>query len=820
MAERLDRYREMRDFLRTPEPKGGVRDRKKKKNRKTGASQRELQYYIQRHDARRLHYDFRLEYEGVLKSWAVPKGPSLDPAERRLAVQTEDHPLEYGEFEGVIPEKQYGAGDVLLWDRGRWVPEDPDPAQALARGRLHFRLDGEKLHGRWTLARTGGDTRGEEDKAHWLLMKRDDEAARAGAESIVRERPESVKRAPRRAKRARRSELPQFLSPQLATLVAGPPRSGDWLYEVKHDGYRMLARIGEGEALLFTRTGRDWSAKLPRLVRSLEALGLHESWLDGEIVVPGREGRSSFQALQNAFEEGRDAAVVYYVFDAPFLEGQDLRALPLRERKRRLSRFVSSKGKGNLRLSEHLAGTAEDIFAEACRLGLEGLIGKEAGAPYLSGRTKSWIKLKCRQRQDFVIGGYTAPGGSRPGFGALLVGVHDASGKLHYAGKVGTGFDERRLASLSRKMHLLKAARSPFVEAPKEKSVTWVKPRLVAEVAYAERTAEGLLRQASFMGLREDLPAKSVGEEKPLDTASAPASASLKITHPERLVWPSLGITKLDLVRYYENVGERFLPHLKGRPLTLVRCPDGAEAKCFYQRHLLMGASPGDLRTFKRERSSKGAYLYVDTLEAVISAVQNGAVEFHTWGATVPQTKRPDRITMDLDPGPGLAWKSLAEGARLTRALLEGLGLRSFLKTTGGKGLHVVAPVKPELEWDEVKDFTRRLAAMLVRARPELFVDKMAKERRAGRIFVDYLRNAETASAVAAFSARARPGAYVSTPLAWEELGAADLRTKFSLKTLPRRLARLGADPWEAYPRTRQAITARMQRALSASRPS
>jgi bifunctional non-homologous end joining protein LigD len=659
--------------------------------------------------------------------------------------------------------------------------------------------------------------RGEKDKPQWLLMKRDDEAARVGEESIVRERPESVKRAPRRAKRARRSELPQFVSPQLATLVSGPPRSGDWLYEVKHDGYRMLARLGDGEAQLFTRTGRDWSAKLPRLVRALEALALQDSWLDGEIVVPGPEGRSSFQALQNAFEEGKDASIVYYVFDAPFLEGQDLRALPLRERKRRLSRFVSSKGQGNLRLSEHLAGTADDIFVEACRLGLEGLIGKEAGAPYLSGRTKSWIKLKCRQRQDFVIGGYTAPGGSRSGFGALLVGVHDASGKLHYAGKVGTGFDERRLASLSRRMNLLQVGRSPFVDPPKEKKVTWLKPRLVAEVAYAERTAEGLLRQASFMGLREDLPAKSVGEEKPLDNAASPASPALKITHPERLVWPSLGITKLDLVRYYEGVGEWFLPHVKGRPLTLVRCPDGAEAKCFYQRHLLMGASPGDLRTFKRERSSKAAYIYIDTLEAAISAVQNGAVEFHTWGATVPQTKRPDRITMDLDPGPGLAWKALAEGARLTRALLEGLGLRSFLKTTGGKGLHVVAPLRPELEWDEVKDFTRRLAAMLVRARPELFIDKMAKERRAGRIFVDYLRNAETASAVAAFSARARPGAYVSTPLAWEELGAADLRTKFSLKTLPRRLARLGADPWEAYPDTRQAITAKMKRALGVS---
>jgi bifunctional non-homologous end joining protein LigD len=826
MANRLERYREMRDFGITPEPSG------RSAGRKGVAKTKRLRYYIQRHAATRLHYDFRLELEGVLKSWAVPKGPSLDPADKRLAVQTEDHPLDYGEFEGVIPEKQYGAGEVLLWDRGVWRPEDPDPVEALRKGRLHFHLHGEKLHGRWVLTRT----RGAEDKPQWLLIKRNDEEANPELD-ITRERPESVKRAPKKAARAESAELPQFIAPMLATLVTQPPaetqNAGEWIYEVKHDGYRMLARLDRSaSARIFTRAGNDWTGKLAHLAAALEKLGLKNTWLDGEIVVPGADGRSSFQALQNAFDAGRDAEIVYYVFDAPFLSGHDLRRLPLMERKKRLRKVL--KPSKQVRFSEHLEGEAQEVLEHACKLGLEGLIGKDADSVYVSGRAKRWIKLKCRQRQDFVIGGYTPPGGSRQGFGALLVGFYDQQGKLHYAGKVGTGFDEHLLQTLTRRLAALKRPDSPFVDPPKEKGVQWVRPSLVAEVAYAERTNEGILRQASFMGLRQDLPAKNVHEERAVpppekqETARGKRTQSgstaveghnvvlgVKISHPERAVWPQLGIRKIDLARYIEEAGEWLLPHVKDRPLSLVRCPDGVAGQCFYQRHLTMAASPGGLRTVRRERSSKGAYIYAASLDAVVSAVQNGAVELHTWGASVPDIKHPDRITMDLDPDETLPWKTLVEGTLLTKTLLDGLGLQSFLKTTGGKGLHVVAPIKPGLEWDEVKAFTQRIAETLVKARPDLFTAKIAKARRPNKIFADYLRNSETASAVAAYSPRARPNAGVSVPLAWDELDPKDdIRARFNVQNVPQRLAALKKDPWADYWKTRQSITAKMKKSL------
>jgi bifunctional non-homologous end joining protein LigD len=823
MAERLQRYREMRDFSITPEPRGQARS----------AVRKRLRYSIQRHAATRLHYDFRLELDGVLKSWAVPKGPSLDPADKRLAVQTEDHPLEYGEFEGVIPEKQYGAGEVLLWDRGAWAPEDDDPAQALREGRLHFRLEGEKLHGRWILTRT----RGAEDKPQWLLIKRNDEDAAPGVD-ITRERPESVKRPPKKAARAARAQLPQFVAPMLATLVTEPPPStkhaGEWVYEVKHDGYRVLARFDAGGAArLFTRAGNDWTTKLPHLAAELAGLRLTSSWLDGEIVVPGSDGRSDFQALQNAFEAGRDTGIVYFVFDAPFLAGRDLRRLPLSERKKRLRK--SFKDSESVRFSADLKGSAREVLEHACKLGLEGLIGKEAASVYVSGRSKSWIKLKCRQRQDFVIGGYSAPRGSRKGFGALLVGLYDQQGKLHFTGKVGTGFDENLLRSLTRRLAALKRPEPAFVDPPREKGVQWVRPALVAEVAYAERTKDGVLRQASFMGLREDLPAKNVHDER---AVPPPAEAreigkqetgkkvtvkketgsnrvlGVKISHPDRMIWPQRSIRKIDLARYVEEVGEWLLPHVKNRPLSLVRCPDGVAGECFYQRHLTMAASPGGLQTVKRERSSKGAYIYAGSLDALVSAVQNGAVELHTWGATVPDIKHPDRITMDLDPDEALPWKLLVEGTLLTKALLDGVGLKSFLKTTGGKGLHVVAPLKPQLEWDAVKAFTQRVAETLAKARPDLFTAKLAKARRPNKIFADYLRNSETASAVAAYSPRARANAGVSVPLSWDELDPKDdLRARFNVLNVPKRLAER-QDPWADYWRTHQVVTAKMQRTL------
>ena len=457
MTQRLERYRAMRDFSVTPEPRGG----------RVAAKKSRLRYYVQRHAATRLHYDFRLELEGVLKSWAVPKGPSLDPADKRLAMQTEDHPLDYGGFEGVIPEKQYGAGEVLLWDQGRWTPQERDALEALRKGRLHFRLDGAKLQGSWVLTRTRSRNEANEDKPAWLLIKRNDEEARPGYE-VTEERPESVKKQPRKMKYGRKSALPQFITPQLATLVTEPPKQGDWLYEVKHDGYRMLARLGARDARLFTRSGKDWTEKLPHLASQLRKLKLEGTWLDGEIVVLREDGRASFQALQNAFESGRDGRIVYYVFDAPYLEGEDLRAVPLAERKRRLRSAL--KKSSAVRFSEHLEGESREILDKACAMGLEGLIGKDADSVYAAGRTRTWIKLKCRQRQDYVVAGYTAPRGSRTGFGALVLGFYDRNQKLSYAGKVGTGFDEHLLASLSRKLAQLKRPDSPLAN-PDRKSV-------------------------------------------------------------------------------------------------------------------------------------------------------------------------------------------------------------------------------------------------------------------------------------------------------------------------------------------------------------
>jgi bifunctional non-homologous end joining protein LigD len=567
---------------------------------------------------------------------------------------------------------------------------------------------------------------------------------------------------------------------------------------VKYDGYRLLAKLAKGKAQLFTRAGNDWTSKLPHLAAALQKLKLDGTWLDGEIIVPAEDGRASFQKLQNAFDAGNDAQIVYYVFDAPYLRAADLRSLPLTERKKRLEE--SLKGNKVVRYSEHLAADPDQALAHACKLKLEGLIAKRVDGVYTSGRSRDWLKLKCRQRQDFVIGGYTAPRGSRQGFGALLVGYHE-QGSLRYAGKVGTGFDDAMLKSLLQKFQPAKA--SPFDPPPREKGVTWIKPVLVAEVEYAERTDEGLLRQAAFMGLRRDLPAKQVGEEKPLKL--------VKITHPGRLIWPKLKVSKADFAAYVEEVGEWFLPHVAKRPISLVRCPDGAEGKCFYQRHPALGIAA---HTFRREKSTKPPYIYLESQNDLVAAVQYGAVEFHTWGATVPDVAHPDRITLDLDPDPDLPWKKLRDATLMVRALLQELGLASFLKTTGGKGLHVVAPVEPQLGWDEVKEFTRRIALFLQRAEPALFLASMSKAKRKGKIFVDYLRNGETASAVAAYSPRARPDGGVSTPLAWDELGAADLRARFTVKTVPPRLRRLDADPWTDYWQTKQRITTAMQRAL------
>ncbi|NMG15397.1 DNA ligase D [Aromatoleum bremense] len=883
----LARYRAMRDFGTTPEPGGDT------VAVKAGGGPT---FTVQRHAARRLHYDFRLELDGVLKSWAVPKGPSLNPSERRLAVETEDHPLDYGDFEGVIPAKQYGAGDVVLWDRGHWSTDSPDVGADLARGKLKFHLDGEKLNGGWTLVRMRARAGEEDSESHhnWLLIKEDDDEARVGDEAeITLTRPGSVKhvderagrreagttkaastsaesRRTRKAPRAgapaaegktakrRDAALPAFVTPQLATLVDEPPSGEGWVYEIKYDGYRVMARLQAGTVTLYTRTGQDWTHRMPQLAKALAALKLDDSWLDGEIVVNGDNGLPDFQALQNVFEQGSSGRIVYYVFDAPWLSGDELAPLPLAERKRRLAAALASGEGGAIVYSEHFAGDVGAALEQACRLGLEGLIGKRGDARYVSGRSRSWIKLKCRPRQEFVIGGYTDPGGAREGFGALLVGLYDDAGALNYAGKVGTGFDRATLDRLARQLAALARKDSPFARKPRGAGQHWVRPTLVAEVEYAGWTRDNLLRQAAFAGLREDKPANTVQDEIPLSPEvaaqaeqppsraksprrqkkkpsmerSGPAKprassesgevrvTGIVITHPERVVWPDAGLTKADLAHYYEDIAPWLLPHVVSRPLSLLRCPDGSEAECFFQRH--MGQErPGGVESFIWEASAKDrrSYLYVTDLEGVIGMVQRGVVEFHTWGSTMPRADRPDRITIDLDPGPELAWERVAEAAQLVRGLLGELGLASFLKTTGGKGLHVVVPLRRGPQWGDVKRFAKAVATHLARILPDRFTANMAKNRRAGRIFVDYLRNEAGASAICAYAARARPGAPVSTPLAWDELGPELKPGAFTILTVADRLARLREDPWRDYAKQRFMLTHKMWEALGETPP-
>lgn len=867
----LQQYWNKRNFKKTPEPRG-----------KNAEPEGRLQFVIQKHAATRLHYDFRLELNGTLKSWAVPKGPSLDPAQKRLAVHVEDHPLEYAGFEGVIPEKQYGGGTVLLWDRGYWEPIG-DPGSSYRRGRLKFTLHGEKLHGIWNLVRMGG--RKEGGKENWLLIKEDDEEAQRGKrgeiaqtleESVASgktleqiaagepavwqpERPSGKKSragsAPRPIKRtpapgARKASLERWMAPQLATLVPTSPEGPDWVHELKYDGYRMLCRVKDRTATLLTRNGHDWTAKLPHIAAAAAGLPAKTAWLDGEVVALLPNGRISFQRLQNAFDAQIDHELIYFVFDLLYLDGYDFRASSLLDRKRLLSVLVQDSHPSTLiRYSDHIAGRGEAAFAEACRRGMEGLIAKRAAASYVAGRNRNWVKVKCGRRQEFVIGGFTDPSGSRSAFGALLLGVYDEQGRLRYAGRTGTGFSDRSLKSLHARLKRLRQPNSPFMNLPggsQAAGVHWVKPTLVAEVAFAEWTNDGRLRQASFQGLREDKDARSVLVEHTSESASSERSGQpngstkglgrksravqgdseraaaeatmvggVTLSHPDRVLFPEQAVTKLELARYYETVGEWILPHVKNRPLTLLRCPEGYQKECFYQKHANDQMPDVIGRVEVPEDHGTAYYMAAHTLDALLALVQMGVLEIHTWGAKQDKLDRPDRMILDLDPGPAVDWSSVIEGAQLLRTLLRELNLTSFVKTTGGKGLHVVVPLQRVHTWDEVKTFSKSLAEHLERLIPERFVATMSKARRKGKIYVDYLRNAQGATAVAAFSTRARPGAPVSVPLAWDELSI-DLRSdSFTLVNLPDRLRRLPKDPWAEYGATKQRLTKAMRHRLA-----
>ncbi|AMW83505.1 ATP-dependent DNA ligase clustered with Ku protein, LigD [Pseudomonas yamanorum] len=831
MAKPLSEYNAKRDFDVTAEPAGSA---------PRGRSRAQaLTFVIQKHDARNLHYDFRLELDGVLKSWAVPKGPSLDPSQKRLAVHVEDHPLGYGSFEGSIPAGQYGAGDVIVWDRGVWQPHD-DPRKAYAAGKLKFTLIGEKLAGDWTLVRTR--LKGSGDKEQWLLIKENDQQARPVADyDVVQAEPKSVlsdamvgrPKKPAAAKKPTRKSstaLPDQLTPQLATLVDRAPE-GDWVYEIKFDGYRILTRIRDGEVRLFTRNGHDWTDRLPRQVKALEALKLKDSWLDGEVVSLNADGLPDFQALQNAFDIGRSLDIVYYLFDAPFLEGRDQREVAVEERRAALKSVLTRSRSKLLRFSESFAANQRDIFESACDLALEGVIGKRAGSLYVSKRSPDWIKLKCRLRQEFIIVGFTRPQGSRSGFGALLLAVNDDTG-LVYAGRVGTGFDQAALKKISEQLKALERDASPLAKpltSAQARGVHWVEPQLVSEVQFAEWTREGVVRQAAFVGLRTDKPAEQIVHEQPRAAKSMKektrkkatepgAVVGVKITHPDRVIDTQSGTQKLQLAQFYEGISEWILPFLRNRPVSLLRAPEGIAGEQFFQKHSEHLAIPNIKQLDQALDPGHARLMEIDSPAALIGAVQMGTVELHTWGATADKIETPDLFVLDLDPDPALPWKSMLEAAQLTLSVLDELGLEAFVKTSGGKGLHLVIPLARKDDWDTVKAFAKAIAQFMTQQLPERFTATSGPKNRIGKIFIDYLRNARGASTVAAYSVRARPGLPVSVPVSRDELKGLHGAQQWTVANLHERLQNLKKDPWAGYA-NRQKISKKMWEKLGAHPP-
>ncbi|CAO3931209.1 DNA ligase D [Achromobacter mucicolens] len=824
MADSLKKYREKRNFQVTSEPAGGGE-----------ANEDARAFVIQKHWASRLHYDFRLELDGAMKSWAVPKGPCYDPAVKRMAVQVEDHPIAYNQFEGQIPEGQYGAGKVIIWDEGKWMPVG-DPRKGYRNGHLKFDLQGVKMQGRWALIRLKGK---ESDKQPpWLLIKDRDAFARPEREfSVVDEMPDSV--VPLRAAKAPspdRSEdqpepsadgertlpgvaadLPAHLKPQLATLVDGVPHHApDWLYEMKFDGYRLVVRIEGDDVRLYTRNGHDWSAKLPHLVEAFRALPAKWAWVDGEIVMLDREGIPNFQALQNAFDGERTQDIVFYAFDLPFIGQRDLRQEPLTVRRALLQQLMDTTEDDYLRFSEALEAAPSDLVATACKMGLEGIMAKRLSSPYVSRRTNTWVKVKCARRQEFAIVGYTAPKGSRAGLGALLLAVTEQDGSLRYAGKVGTGFDDASLVSLQKRLASIETDKKPVANAPAAGGVRWVKPELIAEVSFGEWTGGGHIRHSVFRGLRQDKPVRAISREKAVPvkdiegdavatnpaSKAAPASKASrakggKLTNPDRVIDPSTKLTKLDLARYYALVAPLMLEHLKGRPVSFLRAPAGIQGEFFFQKHL-EAAMPGVKSLPAKLDPDHPPLLEVPTAEAILSAVQMNVVEFHTWNAVKTSIGKPDRMLFDLDPGEGVQWPAMQQAANLVRVLLEEIGLKAWLKTSGGKGLHVVVPLRKQYDWDTVKRFSQVIVQHLARTLPQLFVAKSGPKNRVGKIFADYLRNGFGATTVCAWSARARPGLGVSVPVKWEELDKLAGGAHWTIQDIHARLD-AGNTPWDDY---------------------
>jgi bifunctional non-homologous end joining protein LigD len=825
-SDPLADYNTRRDFSRTAEPRG-----KRTRSRKTN-----LRYLIQKHDARRLHYDLRLEWDGVLKSWAVTKGPSLDPTQKRLAVRTEDHPLSYGDFEGTIPKDEYGGGTVMMWDTGTWEPID-DPAKGFEEGKFHFILHGERLGGEWILVRMA-PKKGER-RENWLLMKaRDDVAAERGREVTARHTKsvttgrtmrEIASDAPAKskspaatgpktaAKQAAKSRAtpPRFVKPQLAHLVSDAPDGEDWLNEVKFDGYRCLVAVGGGTARCYTRSSLDWTEKFASVAEACANLDCRSALIDGEVVAADSSATSQFSALQKALKSG--GGLRYYAFDLLSLDGEDLRKKPLIERKERLAGLIESlNGSRTVQYSEHVRGNGQRVLDAICQAGQEGIIAKKADAPYAGRRNGDWLKIKCTRRQEFVIGGYSPS--DKPGrpFASLLLGNFE-NGRLRYRGRVGTGFSEQTMENVAGALSGAERKTKPFDAVPGDiaRDARWVTPKLVAEVDYAEFTSDGHVRHGVFLGLRDDKEAGDVTLEtsktgSPKDTNRI---FGITISSPDRVVFPQQGLTKLELARYYEAVSERMLPDVGNRLLSLVRCPQGRRKSCFYQKHASDGF-PDEIRRMEIRESSgeKDDYLYVSDSAGLISAVQMGTLEFHVWWSRIDALERPDRLVFDLDPDEGLSFDRVRAAAFETRDRLADLGLNSLAMVTGGKGIHVVVPLVRRTDAEDAGAFAERFARSVAGEEPERYTAAMSKAKRKNRIFIDWLRNRRGATAIAPYSTRAREGAPVATPVSWAELKSLKAANTFRVADVLSRLK--DGDPWAEANDWRQSITVRMRDAL------
>ena len=921
--EQLARYRSMRDFDVTAEPSGGHANR-------TGSAPDALPFVIQKHAATRLHYDFRLGWNGVLKSWAVAKGPSYNVKNKRLAVEVEDHPMEYGGFEGIIPKGQYGGGTVMVWDHGTWEPH-VNVEEGLRKGSLKFAMNGTKMHGNWALVRMGGRAAHEGGKPNWLLIKEHDQYERGpGDPCITDEAPNSAvtgrsldeiasaethvwnskeSNIPGQAwyrttksgeapsdglparKTASRSHaeapaprlssspakdtasvaqhltklpkeaLPEFLRPQLAEEAKAPPSTDEWLHEIKLDGYRMQARKQGSSVQLLTRSGLDWTHRMKPVADAVRSLPAESALMDGEVVVLDDSGLSSFALLQASFEQGERHPMTYFVFDLLHLNGHNTRGLPLLERKALLGKLVGDNP-DKIRMSEHLSGNGEDVFHHACELHTEGIVSKKASAAYTSGRGSAWLKSKCLHEQELVIGGWTDLSNGQRGVGSLLLGYYDDAGQLIYAGRTGTGFTQKIHAMLRTRLEGIPEKTCPFVkiDTAGRRGAHWVKPDMVAQVRFATWTAGGQVRQAAYLGLREDKPANEVRKEEAAPTpkrdrsegpvpqaeqatapaasrskrggqshASTPAARSLhaasnhvaakiiakptpmkpaqddsplpvppiRITHPAKVLDPASGMTKMQLASYLWAVADNMRPHVAGRPLSLVRCPEGSGKPCFYQKHVnhMLPAGVGSV-TVTDKKGKPEPYITLESAEALAGLAQMSVLEVHPWGSRNETLEYPDRIIIDLDPDESLPWNVVSHAAEEVRKRLKKLGLESFLKTTGGKGLHVVFPLEPEQTFAVIKEWSHGFVMEMERDNPQLFLTKMTKAARVGKIYLDYLRNERGATAVAPYSTRARAGAPVSVPLAWTELTKMTERPHFTVLNFSEWRSRLKRDPW------------------------